>query len=252
MRKFYFILVITIITLLTISYPSLGISLSAYGNFDLNTMINNPMIDGGIYTDISNLTTGLRFYAYKKYPMLSRESPLYMEYNPTCYLGQYFIEYNLKPFKLAFKHNFFRTNKLPSEEEIPDFSFLRDAFPNYSLGAYYIYEGDISALIGLSYGFNNKYTTELMVEKHFWKRFTFGAKNTTYMYLTKKGWSMSGAPICQLYEVYLKLHISDYIYVYYNDWCYHPVVSEGRKSAYYNQDSHDPIGLSIGMNIHLK
>lgn len=252
MGKAKSVILLSTIFLLLYSLPAFGANLSAYGNIDLNTLVYNPMVDVGISLNLSNLTTGLRFYTYKQYPMLSQEDPLAFENNPTCYLGQYFVEYIFKPFKLSFKHNFFRTNEIVSFDLEPEFTYLREAFPTFSLGASYVYEGDIHALLSFAYNFNNQYTTEIMVEKDFWRRFTFGAKNTTYMYMTKKGWSISGSPICQLYEVYLKLHLSNNIYAYFNDWCYHPVVSEARKSAYYNPNSRNPMGLSIGLNFKLK
>lgn len=251
MKKNHIVIFLSLITVLLLCPPAQGMSFSGYANFDYNTMVYNPMFEGSVAAHLSNFTAGLRLYSYKSFPMLAKNDPLSAEANETCYLSQYFVEYNIKPFKLAFTHNFFRTNELHSTEEMPDFSFLREAFPDFTLGAYYIYEGDIYALLSFAYNFNEQYTTEIMVEKDFW-HLTFGAKNTTYMYMTEKGWSISGSPICQLYEVYLKLHLSDNTYVYINDWCYHPVVSKARHSAYYNMDSNDPMGLSIGLNFNIK
>lgn len=229
-----------------------GFTISGYANYDYNTMVSIPMFEGGLAAHISDLSAGLRLFSYKAYPMLSRNDPLFTEINKTCYLYQYFLEYKLKPFKITFKHNFYRTNEIISKDDMPDFTYIRDAFPDFNVSAYYIYDGDINVLIGLGYNFNNQYMTELMIEKDFLRIFTFGAKNTTYMYLVEKSWSVSGSPICQLYEVYLKLKLSENIYFYFNDWCYHPVASESRKSAYYVANSHNPMGLSFGININLK
>lgn len=249
MKKLKLTFLISIVLIFIFAFPANGLNISGHGNFDYNTMVSNSTFEGAIAINYYDFTAGLILHSYKAFPMMSKENPLSSEINNTCYLGQYFLEYKYKPFKLAFIQSVFRTDEVISKEDMPDFTYLREAFPKYMLGVYYMYEEDPYVLLGFSYNFNDLYTTEVVVEKVFW-RFTFGARNVCYMYMVNKDWSVSGSPICQLYEVYIRLHLSNNTYIYFNDWCYHPVVSESRKSAYYDRNSHNPMGLSFGINFH--